>query len=169
MIQPAPKPQGCGCAAVPPEIVSTRAAMCATCPKAVRKEGVAVGCSVNGRLLNPADLGRASRLGLNLSTPRAALTDPAATCPLSRWPDEQGIVTWRKVRWFGVPDPLRWVFFWRAKRETKAGGCGCSVRLKTGRLGRFVGPIMELSPKLRRWMARTPAIREALADLKERW
>lgn len=84
------------------------------------------------------------------------------TCALGRWPDEEGIVRWAGVRWYGVPMPHRilWavVGAWLAIKLRIGSrlfpGCGCiksvkdlqSKGVKLGkRILRLVGPKREAS------------------------
>lgn len=64
---------------------------------------------------------------------------PVGDCPRRRWPDKSGHVRWLRIRWMGVPAPVRWRIglesAWAAwKERTGPGyfpGCGCVYRLKT--------------------------------------
>jgi len=81
----------------------TRSAMCAACPR-LRNWTV---CSIDNQ-------------------PASGRTH----CPKGRFPDAHGVVRWMRVRWYGVPYPLRvTVAALRAARKPLPG-CGCIVRLK---------------------------------------
>ena len=53
---------------------------------------------------------------------------PKAICPIRRHPNENGVVRWLGIEWYGVPAPIRW----RVKKHLSGtlGGCGCIRRLK---------------------------------------
>lgn len=144
----------CGCDAKPTAVpIAVRAGMCATCPWFPSDAGVAEPC----------------RLTIRGSPLTQAIASPAAGCPGGRWPDASGIVQWGQRRWFGVPEPLRWVFLFRWGRSPKPVGCGCDVALKASRRGRWLDPWMAISPELRGAIAHTMAgWREMLATINGR-
>lgn len=57
-------------------------------------------------------------------------------CPIGRHPDAAGLVRWLRVRWMGVPAPIRWA--WPVLRRWLGlpplsgplPGCGCLLRSK---------------------------------------
>lgn len=101
------------------------AAMCHTCPKAERRGGEAVRCTINGQALYPL------------------LVEGESFCPKGRHPDPAGLVRWAGFGWHGVPYPLRlWLWgvtaldYFRGRRiapPRKPGeyqGCGCLAKAK---------------------------------------
>ncbi len=107
----------CGCT-TPPTSASTRAAMCQTCPHAVKERGSAIQCTVNGSAVMTI----------------AMTTDP---CPAGRFDGTR--VRWAGVEWLGVPEPLRWLLTWQLKREPRnLDGCGCIKAVKESQIGPWV-------------------------------
>ena len=99
----------CGCAA-DTDKMRTRAIMCETCVHPLRNERWSA-LTCNGKPVQAYILG-------------------AESCPRGRHPDDKGMVTWLRIRWYGAPFPLRYVCrFWLTKQ---AAGCGCIARLKDG-------------------------------------
>lgn len=41
-----------------------------------------------------------------------------------------GIVVWLFMRWYGVPQPIRWWWWIHGFRTDELPGCGCIVKLK---------------------------------------
>lgn len=125
----------CGCTksvSTPVQIpVVIRSGMCATCQYLPADGGVKGPCglTIGGRPL------------------QQMIQDPLAKC--YRWPDLAGIVTWRGRKWFGVPDPLRWVFLFRWGRQPRREGCGCVVSWKMSKWGRWLDPWLSISEELR--------------------
>lgn len=108
----------CGCAPPPTSSASTRAAMCQTCPHAVKVNGSAVQCTVSG-----------------MAVVTIAMT--TVPCPVHRFDDAK--VRWAGVEWLGVPEPLRWLLTWQLKREPRnLDGCGCIKAVKESRIGPWV-------------------------------
>lgn len=109
-----------------------RALACAVCPHAVKD-----------------DRGRRMYCGKQGNRSIALMTvNGQAVCPVGRWPNEKGETTWLGLRWLGVPEPLRWVFLWRAKRNPKADGwsCGCLACVKQSQIGPLLEKALQ-SPK----------------------
>lgn len=115
---------------------ATQAVMCETCTRAERDgEGDAVGCTVNG-------------------LPIAVVVMRHGSCPMGRGPDQRGKVKWWGMMWRGVPEPLRWRWWWKVGREANCGGCGCVIAWRwLARRGpmKAVGWTLGVSPRLRRW------------------
>lgn len=122
----------------PLPILQTVVGMCASCRYVPDDMGVSKPCPKAHRLLPLSESVRRSWI----------------TCELGRWPDAEGVVTWRGRRWFGVPDPLRWRVMFRLGREGALPGCGCDVENKAGRWGKWLSPWMEISGELRAVVAR---------------
>ena len=97
--------------------------MCQTCPHAVKEQGSAIQCTING----------------------SAVTTIAMTtgsCPAGRFDGTK--VRWMGVEWLGVPEPLRWPLTWQLKRLPRnLDGCGCIKAVKESRLGPWVEPWFE--------------------------
>ena len=119
--------------------------MCQTCHRSIKSAaGSAITCTVLGRPI--ADLVRRSE-----------------PCPEGRHPDADGIVRWAGVRWFGVPEPLRWAIVWALGREPRGlHGCGCIAAVKQSRVGPYLEPLAEGISTLRRRFA------EALSEWQGR-
>lgn len=89
--------------------------------------------------------------------PEVAVTNAAMTfyydgpdSPVRRFADADGVVTWWKIRWYGVPWPIRPIIAFKYAGTDRPGIvdrlplCGCSVRLKA--LADRVNEFMERSP-----------------------
>ena len=93
-------------------------------------------------------------------------------CPLGRHPvdggtggaDEDMVTRWApwwfpiSLRWYGVPEPLRWWIAVRRWKNDTLPKCGCSVALKQackrlGWLGRKIDVAMSSAPKVRKAFA----------------
>lgn len=124
-----------------------KAAMCQTCPRSIKSAaGSAITCTVLGR-------------------PIVEVVTIGMPCPTGRHPDADGVVRWAGVRWFGVPEPLRWAIVWALGREPRGlSGCGCIAAVKESRLGPIIEPWAEGISTLRRrfadalseWQGRQP-------------
>ena len=98
------------------EVRRTNAAMCRAC----RHYGADSTC-------------RESGAPVTITHERCSVGD----CPRGRH-TRNGQVTWLKMLWHGVPEPLRWVLLYRRVAiASPLPGCGCSVMLRrlTDRLG----------------------------------
>lgn len=117
---------------------ATQAVMCELCRKAERdEEGDAVGCTVNG-------------------LPIVCIVSRPGACPRGRGPDERGRVRWMGLTWRGVPEPLRWRWWFRIGRDASCGGCGCVISWRwKARRGpmKLVGWMLSWSPRVRAWLA----------------
>lgn len=116
-------------------VAAERALACAVCPHAVQDN--------KGRRMY---CGRQGNRSIALLTVSAK-----ATCPVRRWPNEKGETRWLGMRWLGVPEPLRWVFLWRNKRNPKADGwsCGCLAWLRLSRCGALLYGVLFRTKRLR--------------------
>lgn len=115
----------CGCKQPVSTGAATIAAMCQTCPAAVRdKYGSAVECTyAKLQILTIATTG--------------------VPCPIGRF-DSHGAIRWWGVEWIGVPEPLRWVLTWKLKRSPRnLDGCGCIKAVKESWVGKYLEPWLE--------------------------
>jgi hypothetical protein len=93
--------------------------MCATCPHAIRGqgltvEGAAIAC---GAVDPPTDI------------VHHILGDEP--CPDRRHPDGDGALEWAGLEWYGVPFPIRvWLKRTHPKHPEGFAGCGCIRPLK---------------------------------------
>lgn len=114
------------------DIRRARAAMCETCPDAVR-EGLWFSKS-----------GGAKLCGLSGKPVQLHIESCAPSCPRGLHPGKDGVVTWLGIRWFGVPYPIRLWLRW--KTTGKFPGCGCIARLKVAWEG--------FKARVKRWRCR---------------
>lgn len=136
----------CGCKAggavtvgvAPQWMQQTRAGMCLSCPHLPGDEGLERPCPLNTSLV-----------ALSI-----AVAHEASTCREDRWPGTDGQVSWKRRRWLGVPDLLRWRVLLRLGREGKLPGCGCDARLKASKAGTWLDPWMRISGEARGAVAR---------------
>jgi len=135
-------PCGCNAKSKPSPSLAGKAAMCHVCPHGERDGGVGVvACTISGKNILQA-------------------TASDATCPQGRFPDADGIVVWRGLRWLGVPEPLRWRLVWDLGREPRhLDGCGCIAAIKAS----WIGPVLEP------WLEGVSLLRGRLAAFLTDW
>lgn len=92
------------------------------------------------------------------------IIENGAPCPLDRFPandDEDQVVRWApwffpfRMRWYGVPEPLRWAVTVKRWKGETLDKCGCNVALKRLSQRRgfgWVGTLLEGVQKLRKDM-----------------
>jgi hypothetical protein len=86
------------------------ATMCDACPHTGRKDGA-----------QTCELAKA---------PILVIVTITKSCPAGRFPDKDGVIKWAGVKWYGLPEPLRWWAVLRIGKQREWPGCGCVKWLK---------------------------------------
>lgn len=154
------------------QITRTRDAMCFMCPVLSNDRKTCLLAPNHRQDVDAIDVGPlvVERSAFVASNSIAWLREHDA-CPLGRFPqgDDQ-VVTWAGTRWYGVPEPLRWLIAVRRWKNDTLDKCGCCVVLKSlsKRWGFGWLSVLEKLPELRKDMARKKVFKGGPARFKGR-
>lgn len=146
------------------QITRTRDAMCFTCPALSNDRKTCLLAPNHRQDVDAIDVGPlvVERSAFVASNSIAWLREHDA-CPLGRFPqgDDQ-VVKWAGTRWYGVPEPLRWLIDIRRHRGNTLDKCGCNVFLKdlSKRWAFRWLSVLDRIPELRKDMAKAGVFRK---------